>query len=178
MLLLDECDVFLKVRSIHDLDRNKTVSIFLRTLEYYEGILFLTTNRVKHMDPASGSTIHISMEFPLLDVDARCKIWMKFLNGSVKCEITDEGVDRLAKMDLNGRQIKNTLKMNQLLARQKEELLKCSHLETVLSVGVWEANPSSARNPMPCWKLRVASGLFIDQTMGFGPGSRCLSPAE
>lgn len=52
VLLLDECDVFLEARSAHDLERNKIVSIFLRTLEYYEGILFLTTNRVKNMDPA------------------------------------------------------------------------------------------------------------------------------
>lgn len=55
VLLLDECDVFLEARSAHDLERNKIVSIFLRTLEYYEGILFLTTNRVKNMDPAFQS---------------------------------------------------------------------------------------------------------------------------
>ena len=52
ILLLDECDVFLEERTSHDLERNKLVSIFLRTLEYYEGILFLTTNRVSNMDAA------------------------------------------------------------------------------------------------------------------------------
>jgi hypothetical protein len=31
ILLLDECDVFLEARSAHDLERNKIVSIFLRT---------------------------------------------------------------------------------------------------------------------------------------------------
>lgn len=31
ILLLDECDVFLEARSTHDLERNKIVSIFLRT---------------------------------------------------------------------------------------------------------------------------------------------------
>lgn len=46
ILLLDECDVFLEARSTHELERNKIVSIFLRTLEYYEGIMFMTTNRV------------------------------------------------------------------------------------------------------------------------------------
>ena len=45
VLLLDEADVFLEARSTHELERNKLVSIFLRALEYYEGILFLTTNR-------------------------------------------------------------------------------------------------------------------------------------
>jgi hypothetical protein len=37
ILLLDEADVFLEERSLHELERNKLVSIFLRVLEYYEG---------------------------------------------------------------------------------------------------------------------------------------------
>jgi len=45
VLLLDEADVFLEERSLHDLKRNALVSIFLRLLEYYRGILILTTNR-------------------------------------------------------------------------------------------------------------------------------------
>lgn len=45
VLLLDEADVFLEQRTCHDLVRNALVSIFLRQLEYYQGILFLTTNR-------------------------------------------------------------------------------------------------------------------------------------
>src|SRR6202012_1302752 len=47
ILLLDEADVFLEQRSIHDIHRNALVSIFLRLLEYFQGILFLTTNRVE-----------------------------------------------------------------------------------------------------------------------------------
>lgn len=38
VLLLDEADVFLEQRSLHELERNKLVSIFLRVLEYYEGM--------------------------------------------------------------------------------------------------------------------------------------------
>jgi SpoVK/Ycf46/Vps4 family AAA+-type ATPase len=57
-VLLDEADVFMEARSSADLERNELVSIFLRVLEYYEGILFLTTNRAEHIDPAFefGST--------------------------------------------------------------------------------------------------------------------------
>ena len=47
ILLLDEADVFLEKRNMHDLHRNALVSIFLRQLEYFQGILFLTTNRVE-----------------------------------------------------------------------------------------------------------------------------------
>jgi len=41
VLLLDEADVFLEQRSLHELERNKLVSIFLRVLEYFEGMPFL-----------------------------------------------------------------------------------------------------------------------------------------
>lgn len=47
ILLLDEADVFLEKRNMHDIHRNALVSIFLRQLEYFQGILFLTTNRVQ-----------------------------------------------------------------------------------------------------------------------------------
>lgn len=58
VLLLDEADVFLEKRSIHDIHRNALVSIFLRLLEYFQGILFLTTNRVETFDDAFQSRKH------------------------------------------------------------------------------------------------------------------------
>jgi ATPase family associated with various cellular activities (AAA) len=62
VLLLDEADVFLEKRSIHDIHRNALVSIFLRLLEYFQGILFLTTNRVETFDDAFQS--RMSSHFP------------------------------------------------------------------------------------------------------------------
>lgn len=47
ILLLDEADVFLEKRNMQDVYRNALVSVFLRQLEYFQGILFLTTNRVE-----------------------------------------------------------------------------------------------------------------------------------
>lgn len=47
VMLLDEADVFLAQRTNQDIERNALVSVFLRVLEYYEGVLFLTTNRVR-----------------------------------------------------------------------------------------------------------------------------------
>lgn len=43
ILLLDEADIFLQERDIHDVKRNALVSIFLRELEYFDGILFVGT---------------------------------------------------------------------------------------------------------------------------------------
>ena len=52
VLLLDEADVYLERRATNDVLRNSLVSVFLRNLEYYRGILFLTTNRVGDFDKA------------------------------------------------------------------------------------------------------------------------------
>lgn len=145
VLLLDECDVFLEERSAHDIARNRIVSIFLRTLEYYEGILFLTTNRVKNMDPAFQSRIHMSLEYPPLDAAAREAVWRGFLGrafgpdanrvaGGGAHEIAEDEITALAGLGLNGRQIKNVLKTANLLACHKGERLAFKHLKTVLKV--------------------------------------------
>ncbi|KAF4340625.1 TOB3 (member of AAA-ATPase family) [Fusarium beomiforme] len=144
VLLLDECDVFLEARSAHDIERNRIVSIFLRMLEYYEGILFLTTNRVKDMDQAFQSRIHMSLEYPSLDNTARESVWRGFLSRAISVdakvegdsahEITEDEIKALAGLELNGRQIKNVLKTANLLACHKGEKLAFGHLRTVLRV--------------------------------------------
>lgn len=60
LFLLDEADVFMEARNATDLGRNELVSIFLRMLEYYEGFLFLTSNRAENIDPAFESRVHVS----------------------------------------------------------------------------------------------------------------------
>src|SRR5450755_1316672 len=57
ILLLDEADVFLAKRTHTDIVRNAFVSIFLRSIEYYQGILFLTSNRREEFDEAFQSRI-------------------------------------------------------------------------------------------------------------------------
>ncbi|KAL2760257.1 hypothetical protein ACRALDRAFT_1067150 [Sodiomyces alcalophilus JCM 7366] len=63
VLLLDEADVFLSQRTKEDLQRNALVSVFLRILEYYNGILFLTTNRPGILDEAVKSRVHVSLYY-------------------------------------------------------------------------------------------------------------------
>ncbi|KAJ4314293.1 hypothetical protein N0V94_006513 [Neodidymelliopsis sp. IMI 364377] len=77
VLLLDEADVFLASRSSGggaDLNRNALVAVFLRVLEYYTGILFLTTNRIGDFDEAFASRIHVSLEYPQLSRNSTEKI--------------------------------------------------------------------------------------------------------
>jgi SpoVK/Ycf46/Vps4 family AAA+-type ATPase len=79
ILLLDEADVFLERRSTMDLVRNNLVAIFLRTLEYYQGILFLTTNRVGTFDEAFLSRIDVPVYFPALNAESRVSLWSTFI---------------------------------------------------------------------------------------------------
>ncbi|CAO2656235.1 Nn.00g050380.m01.CDS01 [Neocucurbitaria sp. VM-36] len=135
VLLLDECDVFLEARSTHDLERNKLVSIFLRLLEYYEGLLFLTTNRIDNIDAAFQSRIHISMAYPDLTSESRRHIWGNFLTGlGVQQEWKSEDLDELAKVELNGRQIKNVLKSAALLSARKKDRLGRHYVDMVLAI--------------------------------------------
>ncbi|KAJ9634733.1 hypothetical protein H2204_006182 [Knufia peltigerae] len=138
VLLLDEADVFLESRSSNDLERNKMVSIFLRVLEYYEGVLFLTTNRIRNIDAAFHSRIHVTINYPNLSIDSRRHVWQTFLGKD--SSVTEKDIDRLASVDLNGRQIKNMLKTAQMLARSQEQgngergKVGMNHIETVLAI--------------------------------------------
>ncbi|KAM3497438.1 hypothetical protein MY10362_009213, partial [Beauveria mimosiformis] len=141
VLLLDECDVFLEEPTTADLERNRIVSIFLRTLEYYESILFLTTNRIASMDTAFQSRIHLTLEYPNLDAQARRAIWSTFLNRAASDGVAGKGSDfdeealsMLSSIDLNGRQIKNTMKMAQLLAMQTGAGLTLGHSVTPIII--------------------------------------------
>lgn len=169
ILLLDEADVFLEKRNMHDIHRNALVSIFLRQLEYFQGILFLTTNRVETFDDAFQSRIHIALRYDPLDRNAKKAIFKMFVeraraqqqkkkttadednnnndsNNKVGTgtgtgtdtapAFTDDDYDSLARNDLNGRQIKNTVIRAQALAVNKGEPLAMAHVRQILDVQV------------------------------------------
>jgi hypothetical protein len=108
VLLLDEADVFLEKRTFADLHRNALVSIFLRLLEYFQGILFLTTNRVETFDEAFQSRIHIALRYNELGFKAKLKIWNMFfamVKAQDGAEFDEADVEWLAKKEFNGRQV-------------------------------------------------------------------------
>ena len=78
ILLLDEADIFLERRATRDIQRNGIVSIFLRRLEYFRGLLFLTTNRVGQIDDAFLSRVTVVLQYDHLTDDTRKKIWTGF----------------------------------------------------------------------------------------------------
>jgi hypothetical protein len=108
LLLLDEADVYLRQRS-DDHNRNFLVSVFLRMLEYYKGIGFLTTNRVTDFDAAMLSRIQRGLWYKPFGVKTRRKIWVSFLKKAVTSSgdaaYTVKELEDLAQIDLNGRQV-------------------------------------------------------------------------
>lgn len=80
VILLDEADVFMSERHPQDIARNELVSIFLRELEYFRGIIFLTTNLYSTIDSAFRSRVSLHLIFNSLAPKARTLIWRKFLD--------------------------------------------------------------------------------------------------
>ncbi|KAJ5094968.1 hypothetical protein N7532_007259 [Penicillium argentinense] len=143
VLLLDEADIFLEKRTIHDIHRNALVSIFLRLLEYFQGILFLTTNRVETFDDAFQSRIHVALRYGDLASKAKRSIWKMFLErvraieGVKVATFTEDDYDMLSRHTLNGRQcnqIKNSVRTAQALAVNESSPLSMDHIKRVLEV--------------------------------------------
>lgn len=136
VVLLDEADVFLQERNLSDLQRNALVTVFLRVLEYYDGILILTSNRVGAIDEAFKSRIQVSLHYPNLNHEQRHQIWRNLINHlkdldqpSIDFDDVECYTSELADKEMNGRQIRNAITTARQLSRFKgrdmthEELL-------------------------------------------------------
>lgn len=113
VLLLDEADIFLEARDEKDIIRNAMVGVFLRLLEYHQGVLFLTSNRAKNIDQAFLSRISVVLHYPDATEQKRVQIWTNLLKSA---GIDGIAIDELSDNDINGRQIKNVIRLSQTLA--------------------------------------------------------------
>lgn len=160
VVLIDEAEVFLEQRSFDNLERNALVSVFLRVLEYYEGILVLTTNRVGTFDEAFKSRILLSLHYEKLTNGQRRKIWRGFINHLQSTHVSNhdgdnkgehgqgslanvpeiayqeilDSLDELSAHELNGRQIRNIITTARQLAKFRGKTLNYGLLEEVISL--------------------------------------------
>lgn len=74
VMLIDEADVYIRKRS-DDIAANAVVGVFLRVLEYFDGLLFLTTNRIDDIDEAILSRCIALIRYHAPDLAARVRIW-------------------------------------------------------------------------------------------------------
>ncbi|GAB7344915.1 hypothetical protein MBLNU457_3351t1 [Dothideomycetes sp. NU457] len=134
VMLIDEADVFLERRSLHDMERNALVSIFLRVLEYYQGMLFLTSNRVDTFDDAFKSRIHVPLKYSDLPFTSRVQIWQNFLAKIQGTKFSERDLEHLAEHPLNGRQIKNIVRTAQSLSNFSQKTLDLQALSDVIGI--------------------------------------------
>ncbi|KAI9845158.1 MAG: hypothetical protein M1837_005043 [Sclerophora amabilis] len=144
VLLIDEADVFLDSRAGKggqtDLRRNALVSVLLRVLEYYQGILILTTNRIRDFDVAVQSRIHLAVKYEDLSKEQQTEIFYTFLN-QARDKGNVEGWDKICKWvertatssayKFNGRQIRNVVTSAMGLARAGERKLRDEDLAEI-----------------------------------------------
>lgn len=131
IILLDEADIFMEKRAANDLTRNAMVSVFLRLLERYQGIMFLTTNRMDEFDPAFKSRISICIQYNDLNQEARYKVWKNLLEAS-NVKLPAKDVLELSHILMNGRQIKSCIRMGQCMANDAKEPVSINIIKQVL----------------------------------------------
>lgn len=103
--------MFLEERAPKDMIRNGVVSVFLRTMEYCQGIMLLTTNRVSNFDPAALSRIHLKVKYDDLKNQARREVWRNCLARARTfygpAKVSADELERLSNTHLNGREVRS-----------------------------------------------------------------------
>ncbi|KAL3774378.1 hypothetical protein ACHAW5_009075 [Stephanodiscus triporus] len=123
LVLLDEADSVLAERSSNSpIERNAMVSVMLRLVEYHCGILFLTSNRIESIDPAFQTRITLALRYESLDLEGRAQVWKNLLIKSNQ-DLDSLDVKALAKTELNGREVKNALRLAMALAAEESGCL-------------------------------------------------------
>jgi SpoVK/Ycf46/Vps4 family AAA+-type ATPase len=139
IVLIDEAETFLSRRKQSDLARNALLTAFLRALEYYSGMIFLTTNAPGLIDEAVVSRIHLALQYGKLDKLKRRDVWLAHINQleqqqssptwpmevpKVKIDETtqnfitsESGIENIEDLKMSGRDIRNAFQTAVKLAR-------------------------------------------------------------
>jgi len=118
-LLVDEADTFLRERG-EDVQHNAIVASFLRNLEYYNGLMFLTTN-ISNIDEAIESRCIAVLQYSMPTIPMRERLWKLFISQfelSVSDDVISELVEKME--DFSGRDIKNVSMLVSRYARGKK----------------------------------------------------------
>jgi len=91
------------------------VCIFLKLLEYFDGVLFLTSNHIEQLDQAIASRLSCSIKFPPVDLLA---VWKSLLAHFQVTSLGDDDIRRIidAEPHANGRNVKRIIQNAILLA--------------------------------------------------------------
>ncbi len=120
IMLIDEADVYIKKRD-DNIATNAVVGVFLRVLEYFNGLLFMTTNRVDDIDEAIVSRCIAMIKFHPPVADARRRIW-GVMTEQFQLPVEPKLLDDLVYMFPNatGRDIKGLTKLTAKFCAHKK----------------------------------------------------------
>lgn len=132
IMLIDECDVYIRSRG-EDLVQNAIVGIFLRVLEYFSGVLFMTTNRVTTVDDAILSRCTAQVRYETPTVEGQRKIW-RTLSDLSSIKLSDKEIERFSKAHpkLVGRDVKGLLKLANMISVRSKKPITVESLEFVM----------------------------------------------
>ncbi|OQK15611.1 AAA family ATPase [Methyloprofundus sedimenti] len=120
VMLIDEADVYIRRRS-DSLSSNAVVGVFLRVLEYFNGLLFLTTNRIDDIDEAIISRCIAMISYHPPHREDRMKIWQvmtKQFELNVEAQLIADLADIFSRA--TGREIKGLAKLAAKFCAQKQ----------------------------------------------------------
>jgi AAA+ superfamily predicted ATPase len=130
ILLFDEADALFgkrsEVKDSHDRYANIEVSYLLQRMESYRGLAILTTNMKQALDPAFFRRIRFVVQFPFPDAAQRAEIWRRVFPAATPTHALH--VDRLARLNVAGGNIRNIALHAAFLAADARESVNMSHL--------------------------------------------------
>ncbi len=130
VLFFDEADALFgrrsEVRDSHDRYANIEVGYLLQRIETYRGLVLLTTNQLQSIDPAFSRRIRFTVHFPFPDVAQRTEIWRRVFPAATPTEGLN--VDKLARLNLAGGQIRNLALNAAFLAAQAGTPITMAHV--------------------------------------------------
>lgn len=111
VLLLDEADVFISKRN-GDREKDMIVAEFLRTVEYFDGLIFMTTNRVDEIDEAMLQRAIAIIDYSYLQGEQRKQVW-RVMAENFGINLTEALIDELDAMftQIAQRDVKNLLSL-------------------------------------------------------------------
>jgi hypothetical protein len=123
VVLIDEADVYIRQRG-DDLNHNAVVAAFLRTLEYFSGLLFMTTNRSGDVDDAIKSRCIAVISYEPLEGEDASRLWHLILD-QFEVVTKDGTVEKLvAKFPkLPGRDMKELTKLVAKMTKGKGKFI-------------------------------------------------------
>jgi len=114
MLFFDEADAMFgrrgEVKEPHDRWANLEVNFLLQRIEEYSGVVILATNLRQNIDDAFQRRIHVVVEFPRPNADARRAIWQRLLPTGAHSAVSPEDLNEISeRFELTGGNIRNVV---------------------------------------------------------------------